>query len=284
MDNDRLDSSIYAAFFNMEHLPFERDLPVDSLCKITRFTDVIERLKYVSDNQQFAVLTGDIGTGKSTALRALKGSLDPEKYVVLYVSENNLTPRLLYGIPLNMLGYKPRPYAKDSRKMFQNAIQAEVTLRHKKVVLIVDEAHLVCANKRYETLQEIRFLLNNNCDSDNNIALILAGQNELWDLLGVEKYRAITQRINFVCKLHPLTTDEVFDYISAHMRYSKAPDSIFTTESINLIAAHSKGIPRVINTICKHSLIYAASKNETLINDEIVQAVIDNELPPCAIC
>ena len=162
--------------------------------------------------------------------------------------------------------------------------QAEVTLRHKKVVLIVDEAHLVCANKRYETLQEIRFLLNNNCDSDNNIALILAGQNELWDLLGVEKYRAITQRINFVCKLHPLTTDEVFDYISAHMRYSKAPDSIFTTESINLIAAHSKGIPRVINTICKHSLIYAASKNETLINDEIVQAVIDNELPPCAIC
>ena len=57
-----------------------------------------------------------------------------------------------------------------------------------------------------------------------------------------------------------------------------------TSESINLIAAHSKGIPRVINTICKHSLIYAASKNETLINDEIVQAVIDNELPPCAIC
>ena len=84
--------------------------------------------------------------------------------------------------------------------------------------------------------------------------------------------------------MKPLTTDEVFDYISAHMRYSKAPDSIFTTESINLIAAHSKGIPRVINTICKHSLIYAASKNETLINDEIVQAVIDNELPPCAIC
>lgn len=115
MDNDRLDSSIYAAFFNMEHLPFERDLPVDSLCKTTRFTDVIERLKYASDNQQFAVLTGDIGTGKSTALRALKETLDPEKYLVIYVSENNLTPRLLYGIPLNMLGYKPRPYAKDSR-------------------------------------------------------------------------------------------------------------------------------------------------------------------------
>lgn len=281
MSKDNLESSIYAEFYNMENLPFEKNLPVDALCKTTQFTDILTRLQYASDNQQFAVLTGDIGTGKSTALRALRDTLDQEKYLVLYISENNLTPRWLYSVPLEQLGQTPKFYVKDTKKLFQNAIKAEVTLRHKKVILIVDEAHLVCASKRYETLQEIRFLLNNNCDSDASIALILAGQNELWDMLEQEKYRAITQRINFVCKLKPLDEEQVFQYISAHMIYSKAPDSIFTTEAIQLIAEKSGGIPRIINTICKHSLIYAASRSESIINVEIAQSVITNEIPPC---
>ena len=88
---------MYESFFEMEHTPFTRDIPVDRLYASPRTEDALGRLVYVADHQMFAVVTANPGRGKSTMVRMLDGRLGKEKYLLLYLSDSKLTPRWLYG-------------------------------------------------------------------------------------------------------------------------------------------------------------------------------------------
>ena len=265
--------------FGMIRVPFTSNIGLEYLSRPEQFIDVMNRLNYVAGNQMFAVLTGIVGVGKSTVLRAFSSSLSPESFEVLYVSQSNLSPRWLYSIPLNQLGIDPRFYTNDAKKQFHEALFSLTAIKHKNVVLIVDEAHLI----NHQTLQEIRFLLNCKFDAGNPLCLILAGQNELWRVLEREENMAIAQRIDMICKMTALTDEQVGIYIASHLKYSGATERIFAAESIEEISKRSQGIPRLINKICTHALLYAASRGEELVTREIVVNAINNELPKCVL-
>src|SRR5574344_121978 len=273
------DSLGFTSFFNMTNTPFTNAIATDSLLMSTQFQDTLLRLEYAAHNSSFAVLTGPVGVGKSTVLRAFANTLNKDEYEIIYISDSNLSPRWLYNIPLKSMGGPQRFYANDAKHEFHDALLQTTAIKHKKVVMIIDEAHLISLHHAQETLQEIRFLLNQKYDSESPLCLILSGQNELWDLLDKAKSYAITQRIDLVCSLNALDDEQVYAYINSHLKYAGVTTSIFAADALTYISSVSKGVPRIINKICTHALLYAACSSKSVITKSIIQSVIEKELP-----
>ena len=165
---------MYESFFGMEHTPFVRDVPPEKLFESNAFRETLGRLAYVADRQMFAVVTADSGCGKSTLIRRFYSELPKEDYIILYLSDSKLTPRWFYKGLLDQLGLESRFYRGDSKRQLQQEIEVIRGVQRKKVVCILDEAHLL----EKETLEEFRFLLNYRFDSMSPMALVLVGQTE----------------------------------------------------------------------------------------------------------
>ena len=160
---------MYESFFGMEHTPFVRDVPPEKLFESNAFRETLGRLAYVADRQMFAVVTADSGCGKSTLIRRFYSELPKEDYIILYLSDSKLTPRWFYKGLLDQLGLESRFYRGDSKRQLQQEIEVIRGVQHKKVVCILDEAHLL----EKETLEEFRFLLNYRFDSMSPMAVVL---------------------------------------------------------------------------------------------------------------
>ena len=266
---------MYEAFFGMEHTPFVRDVPPEKLYESKAFRETLGRLAYVADRQMFAVVTADPGCGKSTLIRRFCSELPKEDYLVLYLSDSKLTPRWLYAGLLDQMGLEARFYRGDSKRQLQKEIETVRTVQKKKVVFVLDEAHLLGK----ETLEEFRFLLNYRFDSASPMSLILVGQTELWDQkLRLQSYAAIRQRIDMNIVLNRLDRAETDKYIAAHMAYAGVKQDLFTSGAEDEIFKVSAGIPRMINRICEKTLMYAYQQQKRLIDEHMVRFVADHEM------
>ncbi len=266
---------MYTSFFSMDRTPFVRNVPVESLYESRAMKEGLARLRHAAKEQEFAVLTAEAGCGKSTLLRRFSESLPKDKYLLFYISDSKLTPKWLYKNLLDQLGLEAGFYRGDAKKLLQKQIEIIRNKEDKKVVCILDEAHLL----EKETLEEFRFLLNSKFDSESPMALILSGQTELWDQkLRYRKYAAIQQRINISCVLPPLDRMETEKYIEAHLKYAGCDTALFTSKAIDEIHRASSGIPRMINRICEKSLMYAAQMNMKLVDDHTVLYVEEHEM------
>ena len=147
---------MYKAFYEMERSPFVRDIPAQLLYESPVMADILGRLSYAADRQLFAVVTADAGCGKSTLIRRFATSLPKEEYIFLYLSDSKLTPRWFYKGMLDQLGIESRFYRGDAKRQLQKEVEIIRGVHGKKVVCILDEAHLL----EKETIEEFRFLLN----------------------------------------------------------------------------------------------------------------------------
>ncbi|MDD5935161.1 MAG: AAA family ATPase [Clostridiales bacterium] len=266
---------MYEAFFEMEHTPFSRNVPADRLYHSTQIKDAIGRLSYAADRQLFTVVTADSGCGKSTLIRMFEASLKKDKYILLYLSDSKLTPRWLYAGLLDQMGMESRFYRGDSKRQLQKEIETVRTVQKKKVICVLDEAHLLDK----ETLEEFRFLLNYRFDSSSPMSLILVGQTELWDQkLRLQRYVAIRQRIDMNIVLNRLDRAETGKYITAHMAYAGCKQDLFTSGAEDEVFKVSAGIPRMINRICEKTLMYTYQQQKHLIDEHMVRFVADHEM------
>lgn len=266
---------MYEQFFEMEHTPFVRNIPVDRLYTSKAIEEAIGRLKYTVDNKRFSVVMADPGCGKSTLMRMFVESLPREKYLPLYLSDSKLTPRWLYAGLLDQMGLEAKINRGDSKRILQREVDNISVSQGKSVVCILDEAHLLDK----ETLEEFRFLLNCNFDSESPMALILVGQRELWDQkLRLQTYAAIRQRIYMKIFLERLDLSEVHSYIASHLAYSGCKGELFTSDAEEEIYKISGGIPREINAVCEKTLLYAYQSQKRLIDGHMVRFVADSEM------
>ena len=156
-----------------------------------------------------------------------------------------------------------------------SALAATTSGRRAALVRLLDEAHLLDK----EMLEEFRFMLNYKFDSESPMALVLAGQTELWDRkLKLQRYAAIRQRIDIYCTVPPLDRAECEDYINAHMQYAGCTQNIFTDSAIDRIYQISNGVPRMVNRVCEKSLMYASQTQKRLIDDHMVSYVAEHEM------
>lgn len=266
---------MYEEFFGMKHTPFSRDIPPDVLYESPAMTEALGRLAYAADRQLFVVVTADAGCGKTTLIRKFAASLPREEYVLLYLADSKLTPRWMYKGLLDQLGLESKYYRGDAKRELQKEIEIIRCVQGKRVVCVLDEAHLL----ERETIEEFRFLLNYRFDSANPMALVLAGQTELWDeKLRLKRYAAVRQRIDVNCVLPHLDRAETEQYIQSHLKYSQCGQDIFTPRAIDEIYKESTGILRLINRICEKALMYACQQCHRLIDDHVIRFIVEHEM------
>ena len=264
---------MYESFFEMTKTPFTRGIPVDILYSNNDNEEIYNRLVYAAKKQLFAILIGDAGAGKTTTLRHLYEKLDGPSYAVLYLADSDLTPRHFYNGLLEQLGCETKFYRGDARKALHKQIDVMRGVENRKLVVIVDEGHLL----KKDMLEEIRFLLNYKMDSENPLALIISGQTELWDKLKKPAYRAILHRVDIQCFLMPYDFSETKSYIEKQLEYSGHNGPVFSEDAMKVIFEYSSGLPRLINMACTQSLIYAYQNRRGIIDDKMVQIVLENE-------
>jgi type II secretory pathway predicted ATPase ExeA len=261
-------------FFGFINTPFFKGMPSSCLFLSDGQDETLSRLAYITENNMFGVITGECGTGKSTILRKLKDSLDEKKYEFLYVTDSKLTPRHFYNGLLSQLGRDGAFYRGDARRRLHQEIEIIHGVRRREIVIVVDEAHLLDR----EMLEELRFLLNFKMDSESPLALILSGQPELEETLDRRSSMAIRQRIDFSCRLSPLSLEETGEYIKHHLSYAGGEVNVFSEEAIKSIFSYSSGSPRLINKACNCCLMFGVTKQIKTIDENIAKEIIEHEL------
>lgn len=265
---------MYKAFFHLTRNPFE--LTPDPKCFVaTRWhNEALATLYYgVRWHKGFVVVTGEVGTGKTMLLRCLLNLLKNSQdinYAYLFNGRLTATEFLEYiladlGMPVSGKN-KAQMLFEFGKYLIRRGESKQTT------VLIVDEAHSLSD----DLLEEIRLLSNLETTETKLLQIVLVGQPELDAKLDSPQLRQLKQRIALRAKLRELNLEETTDYIAKRLHIAGAPDDadrIFPPETVLAIHQHSKGLPRLINTICENTLIAAYAQQIHGVTPKIVDKV-----------
>ena len=222
----------------------------------------------------FIVVTGDIGSGKTTLIRHLLNTVDNIQFNIGLVS-NTLKS---FGEMMQwiLLAYGLDYRGKSNVELYQTFIDylIEEYAKGKSTVLIIDEAQ----NMDAVTLEQLRVLSNINADRDQILQIILVGQPQLRDTLKDESLEQFAQRIVADYHLESLKKSEIIKYISHRLTIAGGSRDIFDEHALNYLAYFSKGIPRLINLLCDMSLLYGFVQQKQKIDTHIVAEVVRDKL------
>lgn len=266
---------MYEAYFGFDRTPFDLSPDPYFLFRTPAHSEGFACIYYgVTRRKGFAVLTGEVGTGKTVLTRMLLQVLVRTNVASAYVFNPTLTRDDFLRYILDDLGIPVRSTKSD----MLHDLNKFLIERHRSnltTALIVDEAHLLTP----EVLEEIRLLTNLETTTQKLLQIVLVGQPELDSLLDSPRLRQLKQRVAVRCSLLPLSPEQAKTYIRYRVQRAGAkvqPDAIFPDEALTLITRYSGGIPRVINNICENSLISAFARHKKVVTPEIVEEVAND--------
>ncbi len=264
---------MFEGFFGFTRTPFGKDLSASELFPAAGHQEVLLRMQYLVRTRGLGVVDAEIGCGKTTTVRTLVSSLDPSRHRFLTLLAPG-SPRGMYRALSSQLALEPRWLTADAARQVGDALSA-LTSQGVTPVLVVDEAHLVPE----PVLTALRFLTQGQLDAASPLALLLVGQLSLLSTLRLKKHEALTQRINLRCHLECLGAKETQAYVEHHLRLAGREEPLFTAGAQELIFHHSRGVPRLINTLATHALLAAFQQQQALVDDRVMQRVLqENEL------
>ena len=199
---------------------------------------------------------GDVGAGKTVALRATVDGLDPTRHQVIYIANPAFGTRGLYVSVVRALGGLPRYLKAELMAQASDLLAAEAAERHRTVVVILDEAHLA----EPDQLEELRLdVLNADMDSASPFAAILAGQPTLNRQLRMGTFAALDQRIATRFTIKPMDLAESASYLRHHLRLAGLEDPVFADDAIARLHRVASGLPRALNNAGTAALMAAAA-------------------------
>ena len=263
---------MYKSFYNLQRNPFEITPDPLFLFPTTRHNEALASLYYgVTAHRGFVVLTGEVGTGKTLILRSLLGLLQRRDLAFALIFNPTLSPVEFMRYIAHDFGLPVAGKAKDELIHILNGFLLQ---RHQKgltTILVVDEAHHLSS----EVLEEIRLLTNLETSQQKLLQIILAGQPELDQKLDSHELRQLKQRVALRCHLDPLNAIETREYMRRRLQIAGADGAvrIFSGPAIEAVYNHSRGIPRLVNTICENALLAGYAKHASTITSEFIDGV-----------
>lgn len=261
---------MYLKFFGLTEKPFELTPNPRFLFLTPGHREALAQLTYgIQEEKGFILMTGEVGTGKTTLLRTVMQRTDGRAEFA-FIMNSTLPFDELMDYALADLGVKEAHRTRADRLISLNRFLIEQRRAGRKTVLVIDEAQ----NLSVETLEQIRLLSNFETTSEKLVQIILAGQPELYTKLRLPELRQLRQRIGLSCKLEPMTEEETKQYITSHLRVAGASYQPFDEAAIRLIARYSCGVPRVTNLICDYCMIAAYANQTRQIGAELTKSAI----------
>ena len=258
---------MYNEFYNLKLPPFQISCDPAFMWFGEKHREALATLKYgILDNKGFLLLTGDVGTGKTSLINALIQSLEQD-VICTSVPDPSL-------IKLDFLNYIATSFGMDREFTSKGAFLTHfkkfllsAAEKNKKVLLIIDEAQLLTQ----EMLEEIRLLSNIEKPDAKLINIFFIGQNEFNEILNRPQNRAVLQRMTLNYNLDPLTPEEVDEYIRHRLKVAGTTERLFDRNAVQEIFLYSGGFPRRINILCDHSLLSGFVREQRIIDAGIVK-------------
>jgi len=261
---------MYENFYGLKEKPFQITPNPKYLYLSPVHESALTYLEYgLMENVGFILLTGDIGTGKTTLVRYLLDQFGSEKEIAVIFNTNITADELLFLI-LQSFDLKPKDGNKTKNLDIFHEFLIDRYSKNKQVLLIIDEAQ----NLSDEVLEEVRMFSNLQSDDQNLLQIMLVGQPELKNRLQQPGHNPFAQRIAVNFFLSGLTDKETQSYIAYRLEKVGGNPDIFSPEAIKLIYQTSRGIPRTINLLCDTALVYGFGYELETIDVPVIEQVI----------
>jgi type II secretory pathway predicted ATPase ExeA len=260
---------MYQKFYGLQGKPFSLLPDPDFLYPSNKHRMALTLLEYGLMNQaSFSVITGDIGTGKTTLIRQLLNKMGRDMVVGLITNTHPSFGELLQWI---LVAFNLESDSRDKVEMYKTFMDflIEQYAANRRTVLIVDEAQ----NMGPQALEELRMLSNINSGKDQVLQVILAGQPGLRDNLRDPRLEQFAQRISVDYNLEPLNQDETREYIRHRLGIAGGSPGIFDDAACDAVFRYSDGIPRLVNLLCDTALVYGYAEQAPCIDARLVEDV-----------
>lgn len=258
----------YRKFHGLSASAFGKSISASSLLVYPQLKELSEELDCLLEDGGIGMITGEMGMGKTTALRHYFETLGERSCVLCYQGANRHPTSLLQGV-LETLGMAAPRLRADLLRQISQRVDRTYQEQRKKTLLVVDEAHLLDDG----LLEDLRLLTNYEMDTRDPLVLVLVGHPSLRLRLQRPVHQALADRIRLSYRLEGLSKEETSDYIDCHLRHAGGKPTLFKPDAREALFELAQGIPRRINALALACLKKSAKQKTTPIDAALVRAV-----------
>jgi type II secretory pathway predicted ATPase ExeA len=257
-------------FFGFTRTPFGRDLAPGMLHRHTSHGEAVARIGWCITEHRIGVITGEVGAGKTVAVRAALHALDPTRHTIIYLPNPTVGVRGIHHQIVAALGHRPLTHHATLVPQTVDALAVEQAERGRTPVLVIDEAHLL----DHQQLESIRMLTNHDMDSTSPFACLLVGQPTLRRRMKLGVLAALDQRIGLRYAMPPMTAEETGSYLRHHVTLAGRSDTLFSDDATALIHQTSRGYPRAVNNLAVQALVAAFASDKAIVDESSTRAAV----------
>jgi type II secretory pathway predicted ATPase ExeA len=257
-------------FFGLSRTPFGRDLAPGMLHRHASHGEAVARIGWCVTEHRIGVITGEVGAGKTVAIRAALSALDPTRHTIIYLPNPTVGVRGIHHQIVAALGGQPLVHHATLVPQAATALAIEQAERGRTAVVVLDEAHLL----EHAQLESIRMLTNHDMDSASPFACLLVGQPTLRRRMKLGALAALDQRIGLRYTMPPMTPEETSSYLRHHLALAGRSDTLFSDDATALIHQTSRGYPRAVNNLALQALVAAFAADKTIVDESSARTAV----------